>query len=154
MPASGGGRMLPGMSAGDEGFRTFDHTGDLGLEVWARTPERLHGLAAEALGTLLVDARGEPPTRQRALALEGDDPADLLVHWLNSVLLESELANAVWTRAEVTRLTPAALEATLRGVPRDPARQVFLREVKAVSHHGLELRLDPGACRCRLILDV
>jgi SHS2 domain-containing protein len=142
------------MDAGDEGFRSFDHTGDLGLEVWARTPARLFGLAAEVLGALIVDARGAEPTLDRALALEGDDAADLLVHWLNTVLLESELAGVVWTRVEVIRLTSVALEATLRGVLRDPARHVFLREVKAVSHHDVELRLDPGACRCRLVLDI
>jgi SHS2 domain-containing protein len=142
------------MDARGEGFRTFEHTGDLGLEVWASTPERLFGLAAEALGTLLVDARGLAPTLERRLALEGDDAADLLVHWLNTVLLESELARAAWTIAEVTRCTGTALEATLRGVPRDAARQVFLREVKAVSHHDLALVLEPGACRCRLVLDI
>jgi SHS2 domain-containing protein len=142
------------MGADDEGHRTFDHTGDLGLEVWAPTPERLYGLAAEALGALLVDARDAAPVRERRLALAGDDATDLLIHWLNTVLLESELAGAVWTRAEVTRLTATMLEATLRGVPRDPARQVFLREVKAVSHHGLVLALAPGAFRCRVILDI
>ncbi len=141
------------MDAG-EGFRTFDHTGDLGLEVWAPEPRRLFALAAEALGGLLVDARGETPSLARRLALEGDDHADLLVHWLNTVLLESELARVAWTRAEVERLTATALEATLRGVPRDPVRHVFLREVKAVSHHDLALSLEPGACRCRLVLDI
>lgn len=141
------------MEAG-EGFRTFDHTGDLGLEVWAADPRRLYGLAAEALGRLMVDARGEEPTRTKRVTLEGDDPADLLVHWLNTVLLESELERTAWTRAEVARLEPGALEATLRGVPRDPARHEFLREVKAVSHHDLALSLERGACRCRLVLDI
>jgi SHS2 domain-containing protein len=138
----------------DEGSRTFDHTGDLGLEVWAQSPERLFALAAEAVGALMVDARGATPALSREVSLTGADAADLLVHWLNTVLLESELAKAVWTSVEVRRLTPTALEATLRGVARDPARQVFGREIKAVSHHGLVLALDEPACRCRLVLDI
>ena len=32
-----------------EGHHTFVLTGDLGLEVWAESPERLYGLADEAL---------------------------------------------------------------------------------------------------------
>jgi SHS2 domain-containing protein len=76
------------------------------------------------------------------------------VHWLNTVLLESELEKAVWTRAEVHLLTPTAIEATLWGARRDPARQTFLREVKAVSHHALVLELNEPACRCRLVLDI
>jgi SHS2 domain-containing protein len=138
----------------DEGSRTFDHTGDIGLEVWAGDAGRLYALAAEALMALVADARGAAPTLERRVRLAGDDPADLLVHWLNTVLLESELARAVWTRAEVVRLTPTVLEATLRGVPLDPARQTFLREIKAVSHHGLLLELEGSVCRCRLVLDV
>ncbi len=138
----------------DEGSRTFDHTGDVGLEVWAPDPARLYALAAEALMALVVDARGTAPTLERPVRLTGDDAADLLVHWLNTVLLEAELAHAVWTRAEVHRLTPTALEASLHGAPLDPARQTFLREVKAVSQHALELELDGPLCRCRLVLDV
>jgi SHS2 domain-containing protein len=138
----------------DEGHRTFDHTGDLGLELWAPTPARLYALAAEVLMALVADARGAAPELERTLSLTGDDPADLLVHWLNTVLLEAELAKAVWTRADVHLLTPTALEATLRGSRLAPGRQTLLREVKAVSHHALELELDEPACRCRLVLDL
>jgi SHS2 domain-containing protein len=138
----------------DEGARTFDHTGDLGLEAWAPDAARLYARAAEALMGLVADARGAAPTVEREVRLSGDDPADLLVHWLNTVLLESELARAVWTRVEVRRLTATSLEASLHGCPLDPARQTFLREIKAVSHHALELELGGTACRCRVVLDV
>jgi SHS2 domain-containing protein len=137
-----------------EGFRTFDHTGDLGLEVWAETPERLYGLAAEALLAQVAEAPSGDAEVRRELRLDGHDPADLLVHWLNTALLESELERAIWTRAIVRHLTPHSIEARLEGPRRDPARQVFLREIKAVSHHHLALNLAPPACRCRLILDI
>ena len=138
----------------DEGYRTLDHTGDLGLEVWAPSATRLYALAAEALMALVADARGAVSEVEQVVRITGDDPADLLVHWLNTVLLESDLATAVWTRAEVSALTPTALEATLRGSRFDPLSQTFLREVKAVSHHALELELNEPACRCQLVLDL
>jgi SHS2 domain-containing protein len=138
----------------EEGHGTFDHTGDLGLEVWAPNAPRLYALAAEAVMALIADARGAAPELERTVRIAGDDPADLLVHWLNTVLLESALAKAVWTRAEVSVLTPTTLEATLWGSRLDPARQTLLREVKAVSHHALALELNEPACRCRLVLDL
>ena len=137
-----------------EGFRTFDHTGDLGLEVWAGTPQRLYALAAEALLAQVVEAREGPPEVWVELDLEGEDAGDLLVHWLSVALLESELRRAVWTRAEVRALSEHAISARLEGPRRDPRRQVFLREVKAVSHHFLALELEPGKCRCRVVLDI
>jgi len=136
------------------GFRTFDHTGDLGLEVWAETPERLYALAAEAVLAQVVEAGAGPAELRVDLDLEGDDPSDLLVHWLNTALLEAELRQAVWTRAEVASLSARSLRGSLAGPRRDRSRQVFLREVKAVSHHFLELELGPPLARCRLVLDI
>lgn len=137
-----------------EGFRTFDHTGDLGLEVWADTPERLYGLAAVALAAQEVEARDGGSAIERRLTLEGDDPEDLMVHWLNTALLEGELAEVVWTAADVHALSARQIAGVLRGPRRDRARHVFLREVKAVSHHDLTLDLTPGRCRCRMVLDL
>ena len=161
----------------EEGFRTFDHTGDLGLEVWAETPERLYGLAAVAVmaqiaqpieigvdTTSVTDSTApgsgdtgghdEAPLTTGPLELEGSDPVDLLVHWLNTALLRSDLQHALWTGARVERLTRTSIVATLEGSRLDSRRQVFLREIKAVSHHFLALELEPPRCRCRLILDL
>jgi SHS2 domain-containing protein len=137
-----------------EGFETFDHTADLGLEVWADTPERLYALAVEALMAQIVEAGAAAPEVRCERALRGDDPADLLVHWLNTALLEAEVQEAVWTRATVRSLSATGLIGTLEGPRRDARRQVFLREVKAVSHHALELSLEAPRCRCRLVLDL
>jgi SHS2 domain-containing protein len=138
-----------------EGWRTFEHTADLGLEVWAETPERLHAVAALAVLAQVVEPPADEPTVVLRVALTGDDAADLMVHWLNTALLEAEVREATWTRCTIARYVPGtALEATLEGVRRDARRQVFLREIKAVSHHALELELTPPRCRCRLVLDL
>ena len=120
-----------------QGYRTFDHTGDLGLEVWADTPESLFALAAVALLAQVVEVGdADRGTLAVDLDLEGDDAKDLFVHWLNTALLEAEVRRAVWYRARVIALTPRSLRGRLEGIPRDAARQTFLREVKAVSHHA------------------
>jgi protein archease len=137
-----------------EGYRTFDHTADLGLEVWADTPERLFALAAVAVLAQVAEAPPGEVEVSREVSLEAEDAGDLLVHWLNTALLEGELMAAFWTRAEVRGLSARALSGVLEGQRRDPRRQVFLREIKAVSHHDLELVLDPPRCRCRLVLDL
>lgn len=138
----------------DEGYRTFDHTGDLGLEVWAESPERLFALAAEALFAQIAEAPAGSDEVRRSLVLTGDNHGDLIVHWLNTALLEAALHHAVWTVATVTALGPQRLEAVLAGQRLDPRRQAFLREIKAVSHHHLVLELDRVPCRCRMIVDL
>jgi len=137
-----------------EGHRTFDHTGDLGLEVWAESPERLYARAAEAVMAQVAEAGAGEAEIRRTLELTGDNPEDLLVHWLNTVLLEGELQRALWTRVTVGRLAPGEMAATLEGQRLDSGRQIFLREIKAVSHHFLELDLVSRPCRCRMVLDL
>lgn len=122
--------------------------------MWAPTPERLHALAAEALASQLAGAGPGPADVTMDVSLVGHDAEDLLVHWLNTVILKAEVERAVWSSASVRRLTPHAIEATLRGQRFDAARHERRREVKAVSFHDLALELAPGRCRCRLILDI
>ncbi|HKQ56844.1 MAG TPA: archease [Candidatus Eisenbacteria bacterium] len=138
----------------EEGFETFDHTGDLGLEVWAPSPERLFARAALAVLAQVAEADGHADEVRVHIAREAGVPGDLLVDLCNAALLEAEVLGAVWTEARVTLSAPGRLDAELSGPRRDPRRQVFLREIKAVSLHDLELDLTPGRCRCRLVLDV
>jgi len=140
-----------------EGFTTFDHTGDLGLEVWAAEPRRLYELAAQAVMAQVAcprTAADDVPEVHAEVDLTGSDAADLLVHWLNTAILQADLHHAVWTRAEVRLLTVTALRGTLSGPRLDRERLEFLREIKAVSHHFLELELGREGSRCRLILDL
>ena len=137
-----------------EGFRTFDHTGDLGLEVWAASPERLFARAALAVLAQVAETHSHEPEVEVRFTRGAADPQDLLVDLCNTALLEAEVCRAVWTNAQIVLVAPDRLEATLSGPRRDARRQVFLREIKAVSHHDLELDLTPGRCRCRMVLDV
>lgn len=138
----------------DEGFRTFDHTGDLGIEVWAPSPERLFARAALAVLAQVAETRGHEPEVEVDITRDAPDAGDLLVDLCNMALLEAEVRDAIWTEAQVRFPSPGRLAAVFSGPRRDPHRQVFLREIKAVSHHDLELDLTPGRCRCRLVLDV
>jgi SHS2 domain-containing protein len=133
---------------------TFDHTGDLGLEIEADGPERLHALAAEALCRQIALAAPGGDDVAVSLALDGDDPRDLFVHFLNTVLLEAEVRHAIWTHVTVSALTPTHLEARLAGQDLEGGAQVRMREIKAVSHHALELELAPGRSHARFVLDL
>ena len=137
-----------------EGFATFDHTGDLGLEVWAGTPERLFARAVLAVLAQVAEASGHSDEVDVRVECRSSDPGDLLVDLCNAALLEADVHQTIWTRAEVNWNGADHVAARLSGPRRDPRRQIFLREIKAVSHHALTLDLTPGRCRCRLVLDV
>jgi SHS2 domain-containing protein len=134
-------------------YRVFPHTGDLGLEVSADTPGELFAASGRALieqMALPVEA-GARVSEQ--LDLEGEGWEDLFVHWLNTLLLRSELASAWWTAFDIRSLGPERIVATISGPRRGPGH-TLMREVKAVSFHDLVLDLTPGHCRAHCVLDL
>ena len=138
-----------------EGFRTFDHTGDLGLEAWASTLPALLERATVGLMAQIAEAGPGPASGRRArIEVEGEDLADTLVAWLNAALLEAEVGRAVWTGAQVEEAGPRRARGEVWGPGLDSAGLTRLREVKAVSHHAAEIEEAPDGWRCRVILDI
>ncbi len=146
-------RRSPGEGAIPGSYSVLEHTADLGLEVRADSPEELFATAGRALTEQMALPVETPERASERLELEGESWEDLFVHWLNTLLLRSELAQAWWTEFRFERLGARGLAATIAGPRRGPAHE-RMREVKAVSHHHLALDLTPGRCYARLVLDL
>jgi len=131
-----------------------DHTADVGLRIEAPTLPALFEEAARALTALLVE---EPeavvPREAIRVALEADDPADLLVDWLHALLVAFELRRLVFARFEV-ELCDGALGAVATGEAFDPARHRVAHEVKAITYHRRSLRQGPAGWVAEVVVDV
>ncbi len=144
---------IPGGSVIGGSFSLFPHTGDIGLQVEAESAAELFAAAGRGLtAQMALPLESEARVSER-LELEGDGWEDLFVHWLNELLLRSELASAWWTRFEIEELSERRLVATVAGPRRGPGH-TLMREVKAASYHDLEVVIAPSRCRARVILDL
>ena len=137
------------------GHRFFDHTGDFGAELFAEDEPGIYAAAGAALSALLLDdaSRIEPKER-RALEVTGIDEADLLVALGNELLFLFETEGFLCAGLE--EVTPGGdhLQAVAVGEPFDPERHVIARPMKAVTHHGAEVRESPDGWTARLIFDL
>lgn len=139
------------------GHREFEHTADVGFEVWAPDLAALFAEATLAVAEICYDRQRVRPRLGRELRVQADGLEPLLVHWLQEVylLLEGE----GWLTATVSRMhvEPAGTEArgTLHGEPIDRERHRLYTEIKAITYHGMELRRDArGLVRTRVVVDV
>jgi SHS2 domain-containing protein len=137
-------------------FRTFDHTADLGIEVEADSLDDLFATAAQGLVSLVV---ANPETiresSERTVRLSAQDLTDLLIGWLSEVLFLIETNHEVYARFAVSvEQRPPRLEATVFGEPIDRQRHVLDHEVKAVTHHGAEIRPTEHGYAARVIVDI
>ena len=120
----------------------FDHTGDVGVSLHARSLPELFREAAMALTetmTELVHVRRESPHRIEIAAAGLDD---LLVDWLGELLYRFEVQNLLVARADVdVGQTPTgwSLVATAWGEPFDRARHPIKVLIKGITYHRLSI---------------
>ena len=133
----------------------LEHTGDLGIDVTAPTPERLFEAAVLGLTDVIVDAGSVRATEERALALEAADRELLLIKLLREVLFLYDARRWLAGGVEV-ELAPgaAALEARLAGESFDPARHQVKTEVKAITYHALSVREEADGFHARVVFDL
>jgi len=152
-------------------WQVFDHTADLGLRVEAASREALFEEAGRAFTALIVE-EPDAAVRERErldVALTASDPADLLFDWLHALLVAFELRHLLLARFAVEvlelggpddRAGPDGRDGGLRlrgsawGERVDPARHRLVREVKAITYHGLWLRPQGAGWAAEVIVDV
>ena len=140
--------------AGDRGFRTFDHTADIGLASWG--PNFADALAEAGLGlqSLIVSEGEIRGGRRRTFTLTAGDPAALVVAWLNELIFAFDVDQLVFARFEVHTTSDRSLEALGVGEPFDPDRHRLGTGVKAATYHELDVRLGDDRAEFRVILDL
>jgi len=136
------------------GYRVFDHTADLGIEVSGGTAAEVYTGAALALFDLVADAAAIRPAEERQVAVEGEDETDLLVNFLREVLYAWNGKGFLVKECDVREVSPRQLAAVLRGEPYDPARHRIKTEIKAVTYHEASLRQTAEGWQGRIVFDV
>jgi SHS2 domain-containing protein len=132
----------------------FEHTADLGLRVRAPDLETLFREAAEGFFSLLLDG-GSPPggAREFRFELKAGRHDDLLFDWLNELLYTFDTSGCLLGAFDV-HVREGRLEATARGGPVEPGLRERLREVKAITYHGLKVELGDDGWLAEVIVDI
>ena len=135
-------------------FRLLAHTADIGLEATASTVEELFVVAARGLKSLMFGDSPTIATLRREVALEAGDTAELLVAWLNEILVFSETTHAIPASFRIDTLESCRLNATISGEPFDPSRHSVERTAKAVTYHQLVVEERAGGWYARVYIDL
>ena len=135
-------------------YRLFDHTADLGVEVYGKTANELFANAAFAVFDILTNLSRVNLTVERKVVVDGDGWEDLLVNYLREILYMYNGEGLLLKEFSVVDIAPRHLESTVLGEPFDPARHTINTEIKAVTYHQAAVREAPQEWTARVILDV
>ena len=141
------------------GHETIDHTADMGVRGWGRTPAEAFEETASAMFELTADVHGLAPTRSAAISREATDLTGLLLEFLNALISEADIAGIVLVRAAVTRLERVGenwiIEALAGGCPVGDVRDRLLVEVKAATCCGASVTEGKtGVWSARCVVDL
>ncbi len=134
------------------GFELLEHTADVGIRAWGADLAEAFGEAARGL-VELMGVRLAGPGEVRRIRLEGEDPAELLVGFLNELVYLHETELAGFARIEVREASERSMEAEVELAPlREPGAGVA---VKAATYHQVAVERRPdGAVEVRVYVDV
>jgi SHS2 domain-containing protein len=140
------------------GFRFFDHTADLAVDLTAPTAGELFGEALAAFTEAITEGERIEEREERRFALASPALDLLLVDWLGELLYAFEIEELLFRRAEVEIVQDggeARLTAVAHGEPRDEARHPIKVLIKGITYHGLEVVQEPaGGFRGRVVFDI
>ena len=135
-------------------YEIIDHTADLGIVVKGPDTKGLFINAALAMIDLMVKGKISDIITTRDILIEGTDFPDLLVRWLGEILYLFEGEDLIVHSIEIKSIGPMQLQATLGLSSFKPERHQVLREIKAVTYHGISVGKANSGWEARVIFDI
>ncbi len=143
-----------------EKYRLFDHTADIGCEIFGKTRKELFVNAVAALFDIMLEQKADGENtvttilEKKSLVIEGNDLEDLLINFLREVLYLFNGEKWVVAGCELVELTTKHIVAQLTGEPYNPQKHEMKTEIKAVTYHGLSVEKVQSGWKARVIFDV
>ena len=137
-------------------YKLFDHTADIGVEVYGPTRKELFVNAAGALFDVMIESKTgtESAHQQRKIKVEGSDVADLLINLLRELLYLFNGEQFITGSCEIMKLTNQELQARLTGELFNSNRHLIKTEIKAVTYSGSKVERLKDGWRAKVIFDV
>jgi SHS2 domain-containing protein len=135
-------------------YRDFDHTGDLGVEVFGDSLPALFRHAGEALVNIITDADTIRIRESKAITVQAEGLEQLMVRWLNELLFLFESEGLLFKRFVVDAVDSDHLAVTAHGEFYDMDRHPIKTTVKGATYHQLEVVQEADRWRAAIIFDL
>ncbi len=135
-------------------YKLFDHTADLGVEIYGKTVNELFANAAFSVFDIITELKHVTPDVERKIVVEGEGWEDLLVNYLREILYLFNGEGLLLKEYSVQKIDPRHLEGKVSGERFDPAKHRINTEIKAVTYHQVTVRKTPDMWVGRVIFDV
>ena len=135
-------------------YTLIDHTADIGISVTGASLAGLFSEAGRAMFDQITDRERLSGAQHRQIAVEGIDRPDLLINFLRELLsfwtVDACLVKNIWIRY----INDERLTADIRFDEYMPATHEILKDIKAVTYHGISVDETDAGWKATIIFDV
>jgi len=135
-------------------YKVLDHTADLGAYFYGANPEEVFVNAGSALFSLMLDRTPRQGDETEKVTIEGTDPEDLLVRWLNELLYIFQVRERAAVDIRIEKFRGNGLTAVLTLAPYDLEVHGVKNEIKAATYHQVALEPIKNGWRAKVIFDL
>jgi SHS2 domain-containing protein len=136
------------------GYELLDHTGDIGIRVWADNLKGLFQEAARALFDIITDRKKVVARLKREVAVQGSGKEELMVAWLNELLYLHEVEELLFCDFALSKIEQGSLQGVARGEKFREGHHHLKTAIKAVTYHLLEVKEQDGRWQAQIIIDI
>ena len=133
-------------------YKILPHPADIKLEITASSKEDIFRGALEGMAYIIQpNISKNSNLRKEEIEVHSMDINALLVDFLNEVLAKSDIHNSIFDNIKIEKLTDDHIKGIIEG------RNVkeFSEEIKAVTHHELNINQDKnGDWKVIILFDV
>jgi SHS2 domain-containing protein len=136
------------------GYEFLDHTGDIGIRVWANGVKELFQEAALALFDIITDLDRVEAHLDREVVVQGSGQEELMVAWLSELLYLHEVEELLFCDFVIFELDEKKVKGWARGEKFHAGRHYIKTAIKAVTYHQLEIKEQDGRWHAQIIFDI
>ena len=133
-------------------YQILPHPADVKLQITASTKEELfQGALAGMASIIQPQIPRKAPIAKENIEIESLDLNTLLVDFLSEVLAKTDITQVVFNKLKIQKLTDNSLQVKIEG----QKSNYFGQEIKAVTHHGLEIKQNKnGHYQVTILFDI
>lgn len=132
-------------------FEIIEHTADIGIRAFGRSPEKVFINAASGMFSIIADTRRIKLKEQVKIRQEAAGYDELLRQWLQELLYQFAARGIIFKEFVIQSLSQNVIKAIARG---EKAQGKIKAEIKAVTYHELEFRKSKDGYEAKVIFDV
>ncbi len=135
-------------------YKIFNHTADVGFDVYGATRKELFSHAAVALFDLFINPDSIDVKEERPITISGADIHDLWINYLRELLYLFNGNAFLLRRVDILKIDKNSLSMIVKGEPLNPDKHEILTEIKAVTYHLAEVNRTRAGWEGRFVVDV